>query len=81
MEKINVFALIGLVLLTLLTSRVSQSYEMHGTATVFVLLLAAFKFLIVAFQFMELKKAHKVWQWMLLGFISSFVFIVLMVLC
>ena len=62
--KNNLFyILLILVLLTIATALVfNYSFETKITAVAMLLLLAAAKFLLVAFRFMELNKAHGIWK-------------------
>lgn len=59
-NKLNLFAYILLILLTISTSFISK--EHIANSTTFILILSAVKFLIVGFIFMELRKAHIVWK-------------------
>jgi len=54
----NTISLIILLMLTMITAALAG---MKG-ATLLILLIAVIKFLLVAFQFMELKKAHLFWK-------------------
>ena len=45
-----------------------------------VVALAFIKFWLVAFQFMELKKAHSFWKYLILGFGGLMVFILIILL-
>jgi hypothetical protein len=59
--KYNVFTLALLVLLTLATGLVASGHR-SGTALVLPLALAAcMKVLLVCWQFMEMKGAHRAW--------------------
>lgn len=51
-----------LILLTITTALISNSSKLAGVATGFIILIFAIKFSLVAFQFMELKKAHTFWK-------------------
>lgn len=59
-QKITLFVLIGLTLLT------AAAANLIGDKATYLPLLimgiAAIKFLLVAFQFMELKEAHRFWK-------------------
>ena len=50
-----------LMLLTCITAVLSK-FSIHKIAVVFILLLSGIKFLLVAFHFMELKKANLFWK-------------------
>jgi hypothetical protein len=68
MKKKHIITLAILLLLTLLTAIVAG----FNHFALLILALSAIKFLLVAFQFMELKKAHVFWK-------VSIVFIVLLI--
>lgn len=51
-----------LVLLTITTALVACSFSVSAITGILIMILAAVKFVIVAFQFMELKKAHGFWK-------------------
>jgi hypothetical protein len=51
-----------LLLLTFSTILTHQLFVNQIFISVFILLLFAIKFLLVAFKFMELKKAHQFWK-------------------
>jgi len=51
-----------LLLLTITTACVANSFIVSAFVAPLVLVLAVAKFLLVAFQFMELKKAHSFWK-------------------
>lgn len=57
---ILIFAL--LLIFTLSTACVSVLFGFTAFSALLIIILAAFKFLLVAFQFMELKKAHSFWK-------------------
>jgi len=59
--------LIGLTVISALFANTSLSY-----AAFFIIILAVAKFLGIAFQFMELKKAHLFWKITLCLFLSLF---------
>ena len=51
-----------LLILTISTAYIANSYSVSAFIAPLIMVLAAFKFLLVAFQFMELKKAHLFWK-------------------
>jgi len=51
-----------LLILTVTTSCVAVSFALSAFVVPLIMVLASFKFLLVAFQFMELKKAHAFWK-------------------
>lgn len=75
MKKATTISWVVLILFTIISailSGVETSYM-----AIMVLGLAVLKFIGVAFEFMELKKAHWVWQLSLLSFLAIFTAIVL----
>lgn len=51
-----------LLIITVATSCVFGIFAFSEVSGALIMVLAAFKFLLVAFQFMELKKAHSFWK-------------------
>jgi hypothetical protein len=49
-------------MLTISTTCVADSFLVSAFVVPLLMVLAVFKFLLVAFQFMELKKAHSFWK-------------------
>jgi Prokaryotic Cytochrome C oxidase subunit IV len=75
-NKKNTISLIVLLKLTLITAALASM----KSATLLILIIAVIKFLLVAFQFMELKKAHLFWKaaiTILILFITGIIFLVL----
>jgi uncharacterized membrane protein YdbT with pleckstrin-like domain len=66
--------LIVLTITSALFSKLNTSY----VASI-ILILAALKFIGIAFQFMEIKKANPFWKGLILGFLLLFIVIVLAV--
>jgi heme/copper-type cytochrome/quinol oxidase subunit 4 len=62
MKKSFIFTYILLILLTAATALVSTSSAISKTAIFLIMGISAIKFLLVAFQFMELKKANSFWK-------------------
>jgi heme/copper-type cytochrome/quinol oxidase subunit 4 len=76
MKKSFIFTYILLILLTAATALVSTSSAISKIAIFLIMGISAIKFLLVAFQFMELKKANSFWKVSLalvLGIIISLV--------
>lgn len=59
--------LIVLTITSALLSRIENKYIVFS-----ILILSALKFLAVAFQFMEIKKAHVFWKTIIISFIFVF---------
>ena len=51
-----------LLTITIITTYISNSFSVTAFFAALIMVLAVFKFLLVAFQFMELKKAHSFWK-------------------
>ena len=78
MDKTSTLTWIFLVVLTLITVLFS---EMQGThMVVLIMILAGLKFLGVAFQFMELKRAHLFWKLLIVAYLVVFSTLLLMAL-
>jgi heme/copper-type cytochrome/quinol oxidase subunit 4 len=76
MKKSFVFTYILLILLTAATALVSTSSAISKIAIFLIMGISVIKFLLVAFQFMELKKANSFWKvslTLVLGIIISLV--------
>lgn len=67
-----------LLVLTVIAAFLALNVSAEIMATT-VVTLALIKFWLVAFQFMELKKAHPFWKYMILGF-GSLMMIILIIL-
>jgi len=78
MTKTISYTLLSLILLTITTALVSGFIDLK-VGVFFILLLSAIKFVLVSFQFMELKKAHPFWKTMILLFLIVFMGILLIV--
>lgn len=69
-----------LLLLTVLTVFIGKVIPNPVVLSVFILLLFGIKFLIVAFQFMELKKAHNFWKTSVLATLFLLFLIIILLL-
>jgi len=76
MKKKDIYTLIFLILLTVVSAVFAEKSASVKYISLAVLLLSATKFLLVAFQFMELKKAHIFWKILLISYLSIFLLIV-----
>lgn len=65
MKKSLVFTYGLLMVLTLVTALISNAEFFSGSVIVLILFFSSIKFLLVAFQFMELKKANSFWKYSL----------------
>ena len=62
MKKFIVITYSLLLFLTITTAIVAQSTLLTGYALYLIMGIAFAKFMLVAFEFMELKKAHSFWK-------------------
>lgn len=76
----NKLTIILLLVLTVFTAVLSKYYEGFSYLVVVIMLLSAIKFTLVSFQFMELKKAHKAWKILVVGYLVIFVGIISLVI-
>ena len=61
--KKSLILIYGLLLIaTMATSFIANSSVIREIVVALIMVLATFKFLLVAFQFIELKKAHLFWK-------------------
>ncbi len=65
--------LVFLYILTTLTALVSKFYYGLSFFVMLILGLSAVKFMLVAFQFMEMKKAHSFWKFLIIFYLVVFV--------
>ncbi len=77
MNKQNVITWILLLLLTVIAGLVSSEYLSYGIPL--ILVLAVLKFIGVAFNFMELKKANVFWRILIIGFLVVFCGLILII--
>lgn len=80
MGRSNIYTLVTLFILTLATAIISRQVGMEVTGSILIIGLSAIKFLLVAFNFMELKKANIFWKVLLVGYLTIYVTIILIVL-
>ena len=79
MNETNTSTFILLLSLTLVAAFAASNVSPEIIVTT-VVALAFIKFWLVAFQFMELKKAHPFWKYLILGFGGLMGFILLILL-
>ena len=65
--------LVLLYILTLTTALVSKFYYGLSFFATLILGVSAIKFMLVAFQFMEMKKAHGFWKFLIIFYLVVFV--------
>ncbi len=79
MNKQNIIIWILLLILTVIAGLVSSASLTYVIPL--ILLLAVLKFIGVAFNFMEMRKAHVFWKILLVGYLIIFCGIVLIINC
>jgi hypothetical protein len=62
MKNSLILVFTSLLVITITTTYVANSFSVSAFIAPVIMVLAAVKFLLVAFQFMELKKAHLFWK-------------------
>ncbi len=80
MGRNHIYTLATLFILTLATAVISQQVNMAVTGSILIVGLSAIKFLLVAFNFMELKKANIFWKVLLVGYLTVYVAVILVVM-
>ena len=75
MSKNNIITWIILILLTIISGLVSSLIASYVVPL--ILILAVLKFIGVSFNFMELKKAHLAWKVLLIGYLTIFISVIL----
>lgn len=78
MTKQHIITWVLLLVLTVISGLVSNSALTYVIPIIMV--LAVLKFIGVAFNFMEMKKAHIFWKVLLIGYLAVFCGVVLVVL-
>ena len=76
MAKKDIYTLAGLIILTIVTALFSTTFNSIKYVSLIILILSIIKFLLIAFQFMELKKAHSFWKSIVLIYVTLFVVII-----
>jgi len=79
MQKKDIYTLVSLIGLTILTAIFSTQFSSLKYVSAIILILSAFKFLLVSFNFMELKKANAAWKAVVIIYLVIFISIVLIV--
>ena len=80
MKKKDIYTLGLLIILTILTAFFSTNFSGFKYITLTILGLSVIKFLLVAFNFMELKKANSFWKFSIIVFLILFVGIISLIL-
>jgi heme/copper-type cytochrome/quinol oxidase subunit 4 len=79
MERKDIYTLSALAVLTTLTALFSNSEGLKYVAFI-IMGLSGIKFFLVAFQFMELKKANNTWKGLLISLVVIFILTVSIIL-
>jgi hypothetical protein len=79
MKKSTLITWVSLISLTILSAIISTYFFKVGYLVELILLLAAIKFIIVAYFFMDLKKAHIFWKTATLLFLLIFLMLIIVV--
>jgi len=77
MNKSNTITWLILLILTVIAGVISKTTISYIVPL--ILLFAVLKFIGVAFNFMEMKKANKAWQILLLGYLGVFITVILLI--
>jgi len=72
MKKKDIYTLIALITLTILTALISNKFEQPKSLLILVLFLSILKFILVTFGFMELKKANPFWKIIVITYLLVF---------
>jgi len=80
MQKKDIYTLALLIILTITTAFFSNFYSDLKLVGLIILILSGIKFITVAFQFMELNKAHSFWRGLIITFLTLFIGIIYAVL-
>ena len=78
MKKSLLYMYVLLLVFTLITALVSSSMPVSTLTVSLIMTFSVVKFLLVAFQFMELKKANFFWK-MSLSLVVGFLFLVIVI--
>ncbi len=79
MKKTLNFTYATLVLLTIATALISKLVAVSGLALGIIMGIAMLKFVLVSFQFMELKKANSFWKVSLLFVLGIIVLVLILI--
>ena len=80
MQKKDIYNLVALIGLTILTAFFATQMSALKYVSIIILVLSAFKFILVSFNFMELKKAHTLWKAVVVIYLVIFVSIISIIL-
>ncbi|MCK5637159.1 MAG: cytochrome C oxidase subunit IV family protein [Flavobacteriaceae bacterium] len=80
MRKKDIYTLGLLIVLTIITALFSNNFGNFNYIILTILFLFSIKFLLVVFNFMELKYAHSLWKSLIIMFLIIFVGIITIIL-
>ena len=80
MQKRDIYTLALLILLTITVAFFSNLEGNLKYIGLVILILSGIKFIAVAFQFMEISKAHSFWKGLIISFLTLFIAIIYAVL-
>ena len=80
MKRKDILTLLFLVVLTIITGLFSKFYSELKMVNFVIIILSGIKFLLIAFQFMELKKAHIFWKVILTSYLVLFSGIIILMI-
>ena len=80
MQKKDIYNLVALIGLTMLTALFSTQFSSLKYVSMIILVLSAFKFILVSFNFMELKKAHAFWKAIIIAYLLLFIITISLIL-
>jgi len=76
MQKKDIYTLVGLIILTIITALFATTFNHLKYVSIIILVLSIIKFILVSFQFMELKKAHPFWKTIILIYLTLFLTVI-----
>jgi hypothetical protein len=80
MRKKDIYTLSTLLILTIITATFSNNFYDFYHIIYIILVLSCAKFLLVAFNFMELKRAHTFWKVSLTAYLVLFIATILLII-
>lgn len=76
MKKARITTLFGLIALTIVVAVLSLFFPFSKIVLLFILLLSGTKFMLVVFQFMDMRKANPFWKVLISIYLAIFLVIV-----
>ena len=75
MQKKDIYTLVALIVLTITTALFATQFNNLKYVSIIILVLSIFKFVLVSFNFMELKKANSFWKTIIIIYLSIFLIV------